>query len=270
MTDFSVRDYRKKDRGELISLWNRVFGDPSALIEAFFELLPHMGSGVVAEAEGKIVGAAYMIRGLDHVRDGKTTSCAYIYAVATDEAFRGRGIGAALTKAAKDAAKQWQAKIISTLPAEDSLYKWYDELIEVKPALYRIKKEIDACAVLPCRQCTASEYVFMREALLSGREYLSVSLPVMEFQRLICREYGGDIYIGEDFAGFGYMEEGKALIKELIIADESKKYAAAASLVSAMGAKKGLLFENSEDGDKYIAVDTDNVSGSCLWNVSFD
>jgi len=270
MSDFLLREYRDEDIPALVELWHRVFGDPESLIKGFFRLLPAMGAGHLAELDGQIVGAAYMLRGMDHVKGNKLTRCAYIYAVATDEAYRGRGIGAALTKAAAESAKQWQAQFISTLPAEDSLYKWYDELLGVKPVLYRTRRELESKAILPCRKVSASEYLIRREAILRNREHLSVSWHVAEFQRLLCEEYGGGLYLGDGFAGFAYLEEGKAMIKELVCENEDEKPLAASSIAAAMAAETAVLFEKSASGEPYIAADSALVSSECSWNMSFD
>ena len=38
-----LRPVRSQDTEQLVSRWNRVFGDPPALIERFLSLLPEMG-----------------------------------------------------------------------------------------------------------------------------------------------------------------------------------------------------------------------------------
>ena len=124
--------------------------------------------------------------------------------------------------------------------------------------------------LLCCRKVRASEYLVFREELLKNREHLSASWHVTEFQRLLCEEYGGGLFLGDDFAAFAYMEDGAALIKELVCKNEADKSAAAASVAYAMGAKKALLFENAAEGEAYIAVDRTIVSSDCVWNLSFD
>lgn len=269
MSNFTLREYRNEDIPALKKLWHEVFGDPESLVEKFLALLGQVGSGHLAEVNGELAGAAYLLRGLDYVDGDELIPCGYIYAVASYEKFRGMGIGSALTKACAVSAEQWHAKMLCTLPAEDSLYKWYEELVGVKPVLYRKRSEISCTGAAECRKLSATEYLLERETRLAGKCRLSVSWHIMEFQRLLCEEYGGGLYMGEDFIGFGYVDGGAAQIKELIC-DEEKRIEAASAMAAAMGAEKAVLYEASEYGEPYIAADRDGLCSTCIWNVSFD
>ena len=59
----ACREIRPDDRKALVSLWVRVFGDAPELVEAFLDLLPEMGTGVMAEENGELLGAAYLVDG---------------------------------------------------------------------------------------------------------------------------------------------------------------------------------------------------------------
>ena len=270
MSNFTLREYRNEDIPALKKLWHEVFGDPESLVEKFFGLLGQVGSGHLAEVNGELAGAAYLLRGLDYVDGDELIPCGYIYAVASYEKFRGMGIGSALTKACAESAKQWHAKMLCTLPAEDSLYKWYEELIGVKPVLYRKERETECLPGLACRKASAAEYIEVREKLLEGSEHLSVSLHLAEFQRRLCEESGGALYLGEGFAGFGYLEEGIARIKELVCAEGVSQRAAVGAMGRMMGAARALWYEADSEGEPYIAAQGGNVSENCVWNFSFD
>jgi len=269
MSNFTLREYRSEDIPALVKLWHEVFGDPEELVEKFFGLLGQTGSGHIAEVDGELAGAAYLLRGLDYFGEDGLIPCGYIYAVASYEKFRGMGIGSALTKACAVSAKQWHAKMLCTLPAEDSLYAWYEELVGVRPALYRKKSEVPCTGSGVCKKLDTTEYLLEREKRLAGKCRLSVSWHIMEFQRLLCETYGGGLYAGDDFIGFGYMDEGTALIKELVCEGE-KRLAAAAAIGSAMGAETAILYETAESGEAYIAADMKGICPNCIWNVSFD
>ena len=139
MTDMIVREYRPEDIPALSALWARVFGDSVALIGDFFRLLPDMGTGLAAEADGEIAGAAYIITGMELADCGnRPPVCGYIYAVAVEERFRGLGLGGRLTLAAAEKGRERGASIICTLPAESALYNWYEKLLGVQCALYPV------------------------------------------------------------------------------------------------------------------------------------
>jgi len=75
--------------------------------------------------------------------------------------------------------------------------------------------------------------------------------------------------MGKDFMGFGYVDDGKAIIKELICKEEIKAFAVS-SIASSMGCEKALLLEAAHEGHKYIAVDGESFCSDCTWNISFD
>ena len=114
---YNIREYTRDDTAAMRSLWIDAFGDPAELIDRFFELLPSMGTGFVAELDGEIFGAAYVLDAFLHLPGGETKKLAYIYAVSVDESAQGRGIGAELTRACMRNAWEYSADICCTLPA---------------------------------------------------------------------------------------------------------------------------------------------------------
>lgn len=117
--------------------------------------------------------------------------CGYIYAVAVDESCRGFGAGAALTRAAADAARGLGAEIICTLPAEASLYPWYEKLISTRFTLCRCRGIIPAGDARGFDMLSAAEYNARREALLADTPHLTVNDAGAELLRLLCEAYGG-------------------------------------------------------------------------------
>lgn len=71
---YNIREYTREDTSAMRSLWSDAFGDPSELIDFFFELLPSMGTGFVAELDGEIFGAAYVLDAFLHLPGGETKS----------------------------------------------------------------------------------------------------------------------------------------------------------------------------------------------------
>ena len=96
MRDFDIREYRAEDIPALSRLWEKTFEDSPALIADFFRLLPDMGTGLAAVQKGEIVGAAYVIMGMELLgKENKPVPGGYIYAVAVEERCRSFGIGSA-------------------------------------------------------------------------------------------------------------------------------------------------------------------------------
>ena len=127
-----LRESAPRDTAQLRQLWCDVFGAPPELVDAFFSLLPGMGCGCVAERESRVVGAAYLIDGFTLLQPGKEPlRCGYLYAVAVHPAARGHGIGAAVSRGAAGLGRERGAELICTLPAEDTLYRWYGEILSL-------------------------------------------------------------------------------------------------------------------------------------------
>ena len=120
------RELRQEDREALVSLWTRIFEDPPELVEAFLDLLPEMGSGTVAEENGRILGAAYLVDGFTLVTPNDAPKkCGYLYAVAVEEQARGQGLGARLSQTAAEMGWARGVEFVCTLPADSSLRRAY-------------------------------------------------------------------------------------------------------------------------------------------------
>ncbi len=210
-----LREIEKRDMQELKQLWCSVFCHPPELVDAFFSLLPEMGCGCAAVHGGHVLGAAYLIHGFTLVRPHKApVRCGYLYAVAVDPAARGQGIGAAVSRGAAELGKQHGAELICTLPADESLYRWYGNTLAMT---YRSSRRVFYCDRLPEAQMLAApEYLLRREAVLNGIPHVLPAPPVMEFEAALCRLCDGGLYTAGDILFFAYRDRGRWLIPELL------------------------------------------------------
>lgn len=265
MTDYTLRETRPEDYAALSALWQSCFGDPPELIEKFFTLLPELGRGVTAMYQGRAVGAAYALTGLELLPGNKR--CGYIYAVAVEESCRGLGLGGALSVAAAECARNAGAEIICTLPAEEGLYDWYEKLIGVKYALRRTEFRCKAAGG-ECREISAAEYAVQREKLLDSKPHIRFSRAYLDFQRALCKCYGGGFYALGDGIAAAYPEGDTAMLRELILpegADES----AAAAVAAKLGADYALRYEPATEGERFVACDS-ALPWDCVWNLALD
>ena len=271
MSDAVIREYRGGDIPEMSALWQAVFGDSEELVDSFLELLPDMGTAAVAEVNGKIAGAAYAVTGMELVSaSGKVQTCGYIYAVAVAPEFRGSGIGRALTERSAELARDRGAEIICMLPAEESLYAWYKTIIGTECALHRQRFETEATAAAPVQSLSAAEYGQRREALLKDRCHLRPSHTTLEFQRRFCEELGGGLYACGGGICAAYIEDGAAVIKELIAPDGTDAASIAASIGTKLGTERAVYYLPAPDGEPYLAAGPGSVPADCVWNITFD
>ena len=109
MPDMRIRRAAPADLPVLTRLWQAAFGDPPELIERFYRRFPPAKAAWVVE-------------------DGGFLPCAYVYAVSTDPAHQGNGYASALMRRfAMDA--DVSGRVLYTLPAKASLYKWYQAVM---------------------------------------------------------------------------------------------------------------------------------------------
>lgn len=213
-----IRPSVPSDRTQLKQLWCRVFGDPPELVDRFLELLPEMGVGCVAEQDGELLGAAYLIHGFSLLTPGADTiPCGYLYAVAVSESARGHGLGAAVSRGAAELGRQSGSRLLCTLPAEESLYRWYEDILSLR---CQSTRTVFTCDRLPAaNRLTTAEYLQHREQLLQNCTHVRPNPAAMAFQEALCASYDGGLYETEDYLFCAYLDNGRWYVPELIPAD---------------------------------------------------
>lgn len=271
MTDFTLREYRAGDVPALSLLWRDVFGDPLGFTAAFYAMLPDMGSAVVAEAEGRLVGAAHVLNGFELVGKKKKPPVAgYLYAVMVAPAYRSLGIGKALTLEAAALAKRRESAFLCTLPADTPLYGWYHRLLGVDCALYRQSHVTDCAPLEVAGELSATEYLLWRERLLEGSCHLRPSQPTVEFLRRFCKFFGGGLYACGSGVCAAELDGDVCVIKELVTPVREDCEKIAASVGALLGAKRSEYLLPAREGEPYIAAPPGTIPPDCVWNLSFD
>ena len=265
MTEPIIREVLREDADALAALWHRAFGDPEELARDFLARLPALGGGVCAEADGVLLGAAYAVTDffLNEER------IAYLYAVAVEEDARGCGLGAALSREAAALGRRLGAKIVCTLPAEESLYPWYERAVGLRCALRRRKEEIESRPGPVPTPLAPEEYAARREALLRGRPHVRLGTAALGQERFNCRLCGGDLLaIGEGIAAAS-VEEGVAVLRELLAPEGADRTALAGAVAAALGAERALLYTPDAAGEPYMAADRP-LPADCAWGLALD
>ena len=266
-----IREYAPGDVPALSLLWRDVFGDPLSFTAAFFSLLPDMGSAVVAEMDGKIVGAASVVNGFELIgKRKKAPVVGYLYAVMVAPEQRGLGIGMALSKEAAELAKRRESVLFCTLPADQGLYSFYHKLLGFECVLHRRRFEVDCAEIEPAMAMTATEYALWRETLLQGKNHLRPSHPVLEFERRFCACFGGGLYACGSGICAAYLEGDTCISKELITRESADCDTIAASVGLLLGAKKSVYYLPAREGEAYLAAPPGSIPSDCVWNLTFD
>lgn len=261
-----IREIQPEDRDMLVELWHGVFCDPPACVEGFLHFLPEMGGGVAAFDGDRAVGAAYIVTGL-HLRKGeKSRRCGYLYAVAVDEAYRSRGIGAELSRAAAELGRSRGAELICTWPAEPRLYAWYERILGARCALYLACREFDSAAGPAVRPLGPAEYAARREALLADRPHLALEPAAMAFEALNLRIYGGGLFSVGDGIAAAYVDDDVTEVRELLGVPPE----AAASLGASLGTSRVRLRQPARAGEPFLVFSPPELPPDTVWNLAFD
>ena len=249
-------------REELVVLWAGVFGDPPALAERFLEELPSLGFGVAAAEDGHVLGAAY---GVDAF-SVQGERCLYLYAVAVAPEHRGKGLGAALSRAVFERGEMRGARYRCTEPAEPSLFDWYGRILGVKPVLWRQERAIVTASGLPVRSIEAAEYCARREALLKAAPHVAYTPAMLRFEATSCALSGGGLYtVGEGLAA-AYRAEGKTVVRECLGPEPERQ---AAALGALLGSESVLLRCSGDAGTPLLAGDRPLPPGTA-WDLTLD
>ena len=167
-------------------------------------------------------------------------------------------------------ARERGAEVICTLPAEGSLYAWYKTILGTECALHRRRFEVNAANIAPAQSLSAEEYGRRREALLKDRCHLRPVHTTMEFQRRFCEELGGGLYACGGGICAAYLEDGAAVIKELIAPAGTDAADIAAAIGAALGTARAVYYLPAPDGEPYLAAEPGSIPPGCVWNITFD
>ena len=166
----------------LCSLWKDTFGDTDAFLKDFFSTAFSSERSLCARIDGKIVGMLYWF---DCSCEGK--KIAYLYAVATHSAYRGRGICHALMEEAHHLLQSRGYAGVILVPAEDHLFDFYARM------------GYTVCSYNSTLECKADgQHLEMRP--ISSAEYAELRLRFLPHQSVL--QEGENIAFLQTLASF--------------------------------------------------------------------
>lgn len=209
---------------ELKALWQTSFGDERAFVEAFFSTAFSPRRCRCVTVEGILAAALYWFD-CHHQEE----TCAYIYAVATDPAFRGRGLCAALmADTHKHLTENGYAGAI-LVPGNKNLFSFYEKQ-GYRPFGGKAQLTCAPGHPVSLTPVKAEEYAAAR------RKYLPAGGIIQEDENLDFLQKQADLYVGQDFVLAATKEEDCLRGIELL-----GNLNAAPGIVSALGANTGIF-----------------------------
>lgn len=207
----------------LKKMWQVCFGDEAEYINIFFENWFKEDNVLVYLHDGE-PGAMMFLLECQLQTKGYTVPAQYIYAACTLENLRGKGIMKQLISAAKEAGLQKGAEYTALVPAEPSLFGYYEksgfissfalnrqllnraDLARLSSPLPYVRAEID------CVYGLYKSFMHCREGIVWGNEHVSRALTPNSETTLFCVRNSGYALL--------YQQKEKLFVREFAAADE--------------------------------------------------
>lgn len=221
---------------QLRKLWQEAFGDTEAYLDLFFGTAFHPSRcRCVLEAD-RIVAALYWLDG-----SCRGQKVAYLYAVATAEAYRGRGIASRLLKDTHShlAALGYSGAVL--VPGEAPLFAFYEKLG------YRVCSRITefVCAGMAdevqLRRIDKADFAKQRRELLS---LLEPGAVIQEGESLALLAAQCSFYAGQNFL-LAAKAEGDTMVGVELLGDPRH----APAIVQTLGYRDGRFRTRGNDRD---------------------
>lgn len=239
----SIGPSRPEDVRELKALWKQAFGDSDAEIDLFFREAYVPAGLFVLREEGRVASmAAWFSLTLCREKCGWPT--AYLYAVATDEACRGRGHCRRLLDYMAGALSAAGIECLCLVPGSAQLVAFYEKL-GFGPGLTHDAWRLDDLPAVTGAAAPTDPptYLTVREDLLEGGCYVSYPVPVLAYQQQAAIQAGGDLLLLEQDGLVGCacacIRGGEAMIQELLWPGDRAQ--GAALVCRALGVRRAVV-----------------------------
>lgn len=184
-------------------LWKAAFGDDDFYIDNFYENYYRPERVVVLKDEN---GLQSMLALLPmHLRwaDGGTTKASYLYALATHPDARGKGYATFLMRYADFYLGEQAVPFLSTVPAEESLQKYFAAAADFQRCHPMDEAELDTPTPgeKPAVAINGEEYYALREQLLKDIAHAIYDEEYLDFQRKVSTLFNGGLYKMETAVG---------------------------------------------------------------------
>lgn len=206
---------------ELRRLWKQAFGDPDSFLDVFFAVGYSANRCQTLILNGQLAAALYWF---DCNWDGR--KLAYVYAVATEEAFRNQGLCRKLLAQTHDALRSQGYCGALLVPGSDSLFRMYEKM-GYRTCSTVTERTCAAGAPVSLRPITTEEYARLR------RQYLPQGGVIQEGATLDFLSQFAKFYAGDGFILTASQDGTTAYIHELL------GDADPAGIVAALGATQG-------------------------------
>ena len=203
------------------TLWTGTFGDEAAFQEEFYRLCAPEGPLVLTE-DGELCSMLALPELALVLADGRRLRAGYVYALATRPDCRGQGCAAMLMETAAGLARNRGFDCLLTVPAQPSLFDFFER--RGFRAGFPYRQEVFSPAVAQTDPVSPDEYMVLREGLLAGTDHTAYTSGQLAFQAGLCSHPGSGLYRLELAHGPGCAAvenwPDAPVVKELLCAPE--------------------------------------------------
>jgi len=221
--EITTRHPRIEEIPALHGIWKTVFGGDDETV--FFKHYLDPETCVIVAGDIGPVAAGYLLPYGKMVSDGCSFPCAMIYGVSTLPQYRNRGFGAAVVRDLITAGYNSGYHAIVLCPSDDDLFTYYSTHTQLQDRFFVYERRFTKPAVsnshLELTPVTSEEYADLRSSLLAGTTHIEADLHALNYQKLLCREFGGgllraDTQYGASCAVVERQNDGRIWVKELL------------------------------------------------------
>lgn len=193
---------------DVFILWRKTFGDDEEFIKSFFACWQPEKHTLILREEHCVLGMLSLLPVSANGVKGR-----YIYAVATEQAARKRGIATRLLSAAEEAQLKQSEKFSVLVPSSENLFEFYEKRgwneILYAPDFSKINMK-------DTQKISTEEYLKKRKKFFSKRDLIEWDKAALFYMK----KYGKFIKSGENAAFLWDGEMAEVLAKDARFAEE--------------------------------------------------
>jgi GNAT superfamily N-acetyltransferase len=193
-----IRRPGDQDLPQLLQLWREAFGDSEAETLFYFHHRHRHEHMLVMEADGRITGMLSLLP-ITLMCASREHQARYVFAVATQQEFRGRGVSTALLNAAHEVIHEEGGVASILVPASEGLFTFYNKR-GYQTAFFADQARLSAeeIASFPLRGkvsgCGAEDYLRIRKAAFSAsRLFVDWDLDALSYIKHAAETGGGRV-----------------------------------------------------------------------------
>ena len=154
-------------------LWQLAFGDDGAYVDNFYTTYYRPERMLMLEENGVVQAMTAWFDTTFVIPEAGSYRAAYLYAVATHPAARGRGLAGRLLSDADGFFRAWHIPAVTTVPAEPSLHTFFGkngfrECFTLFEGNVEPEELPSPAGTSPLRSASPAEYGAVRERILAG------------------------------------------------------------------------------------------------------